>query len=422
MENEKKINSLDVALKQVDKAVSRLNLDPGIIAKIKSTRRELTVNFPVKMNDGSIKIFTGHRIQHNTTRGPAKGGIRYHPDVDLDEVKALAMWMTWKCAVVNIPFGGAKGGVTCDPKSMTPRELENMTRRYVYEISMMIGPDRDIPAPDVNTNPQVMAWMADTVSMLEGSSVIEVVTGKPVALGGSLGRKEATGRGVASIAREILKRLNRQAADTRVAVQGYGNVGSVAARLLYEMGCPVVAISDVSGGWYNPRGLDIPTINAFMEAHPRSLLEEVAPASADRITNDELLTSDVELLVPAALEHQLHANNATQVRASIIVEGANGPTTREADAILTDRGVIIAPDILAHAGGVVVSYLEWVQDLQRFFWEEDAVNQRLEAIMVRSMQEVWDFSQSRRVPLRMGAYMLAVHRVATALQTRGIFP
>jgi len=407
---------------QLDEVAEQLQLDPGIHAILRQPERELTVAVPVMMDDGHIEVFTGYRVQHSSARGPCKGGIRYHPEVDLNEARALAALMTWKCAVVDIPYGGAKGGVSCNPRQMSEAEVCRLTRRYTAMIMPILGPRRDIPAPDVNTNPQVMAWMADTVSMLEGSSVIEVVTGKPVALGGSLGRKEATGRGVAIIAREILKRLNRQAADTRVAVQGYGNVGSVAARLLYEMGCPVVAISDVSGGWYNPRGLDIPTINAFMEAHPRSLLEEVAPASADRITNDELLTSDVELLVPAALEHQLHANNATQVRASIIVEGANGPTTREADAILTDRGVIIAPDILANAGGVVVSYLEWVQDLQRFFWEEDAVNQRLEAIMVRSMQEVWDFSQSRRVPLRMGAYMLAVHRVATALQTRGIFP
>lgn len=407
---------------QLDEVANLLQLDPGIHAILRQPERELTVAVPVMMDDGHIEVFTGYRVQHSSARGPCKGGIRYHPEVDLNEARALAALMTWKCAVVDIPYGGAKGGVCCNPRQMSEAEVCRLTRRYTAMIMPILGPRRDIPAPDVNTNPQVMAWMADTVSMLEGNSVIEVVTGKPVALGGSLGRKEATGRGVAITAREILKRVNRQPSDTRVAVQGYGNVGSVAALLLHEMGCPVVAISDVSGGWYNPRGLDIPAINAFMDAHPRGLLEEVAPHGADRITNDELLTSDVDLLVPAALEHQLRTDNADQVRARIIVEGANGPTTRGADAILADRGVIVAPDILANAGGVVVSYLEWVQDLQRFFWEEEAVNQRLEAIMVRSIQEVWNFSQTRNVPLRMGAYMLAVHRVATALQTRGIFP
>lgn len=409
-------------LAQLDEVAAQLQLDPGIHAILRQPERELTVAVPVMMDDGHIEVFTGYRVQHSSARGPCKGGIRYHPEVDLNEARALAALMTWKCAVVDLPYGGAKGGVCCNPRQMSETEVCRLTRRYTAMILPILGPRRDIPAPDVNTNPQVMAWMADTVSMLEGNSVIEVVTGKPVAMGGSLGRKEATGRGVAIAAREILKRIERQAADTRVAVQGYGNVGSVAATLLHEMGCPVVAISDVSGGLHNPRGLDIPAINAFMDEHPRSLLEDVEPNGADRISNEELLTCDVDLLVPAALEHQLRADNAPHVRARIIVEGANGPTTREADAILADRGVVVAPDILANAGGVVVSYLEWVQDLQRFFWEEEVVNQRLEMIMVRSVEEVWAFSQTRRVPLRMGAYMLAVHRVATALQTRGIFP
>lgn len=409
-------------LAQLDEVAAQLQLDPGIHAILRQPERELTVAVPVMMDDGHIEVFTGYRVQHSSARGPCKGGIRYHPEVDLNEARALAALMTWKCAVVDLPYGGAKGGVCCNPRQMSETEVCRLTRRYTAMILPILGPRRDIPAPDVNTNPQVMAWMADTVSMLEGNSVIEVVTGKPVAMGGSLGRKEATGRGVAIAAREILKRIERQAADTRVAVQGYGNVGSVAATLLHEMGCPVVAISDVSGGLHNPRGLDIPAINAFMDKHPRSLLEDVEPNGADRISNEELLTCDVDLLVPAALEHQLRADNAPHVRARIIVEGANGPTTREADAILADRGVVVAPDILANAGGVVVSYLEWVQDLQRFFWEEEVVNQRLEMIMVRSVEEVWAFSQTRRVPLRMGAYMLAVHRVATALQTRGIFP
>jgi glutamate dehydrogenase (NAD(P)+) len=407
---------------QLDEVAEQLQLDPGIHAILRQPERELTVAVPVMMDDGHIEVYTGYRVQHSSVRGPCKGGIRYHPEVNLNEARALAALMTWKCAVVDIPYGGAKGGVCCNPRQMSQAEVCRLTRRYTAMILPILGPRRDIPAPDVNTNPQVMAWMADTVSMLEGSSVIEVVTGKPVTMGGSLGRKEATGRGVAIAAREILKRINRQPADTRVAVQGYGNVGSVAATLLYAMGCPVVAVSDVSGGLYKPRGLDIPALNTFLDAHPRSLLEDVPADGADRISNEDLLTSDVDLLVPAALDHQLRADNAPHVRACIIVEGANGPTTRAADAILVDRGVIVVPDILANAGGVVVSYLEWVQDLQRFFWEEEAVNQRLESIMVRSMQEVWDFSQTRQVPLRMGAYMLAVHRVATALQTRGLFP
>jgi glutamate dehydrogenase (NAD(P)+) len=409
-------------LAQLDEVAEHLQLDPGVHAILRQPERELTVAVPVMMDDGGIKVFTGYRVQHSSARGPCKGGIRYHPQVNLNEARALAALMTWKCAVVDIPYGGAKGGVCCDPRHMSQAEVCRLTRRYTAMILPILGPRRDIPAPDVNTNPQVMAWMADTVSMLEGSSVIEIVTGKPLAMGGSLGRPEATGRGVAFVAREILKRLGRQPADTRVAVQGYGNVGSVAALLLHRLGCPIVAISDVSGGLYNPHGLDFPAINSFLEAHPRSLLSDVEAGGADRISNEELLTSDVDMLVPAALEHQLRVDNAAGVRAAIIVEGANGPTTREADAILAERGIIVAPDILANAGGVVVSYLEWVQDLQRFFWEEEAVNQRLETIMVRSIQEVWDFSQARQVPLRMGAYMLAVHRVATAVQTRGLFP
>ena len=409
-------------LAQLDDVAERLALDPGIHAILRQPERELTVAVPVMMDDGQIKVFTGYRVQHSSARGPCKGGIRYHLQVNLREARALAALMTWKCAVVDIPYGGSKGGVCCDPRQMSQGEICRLTRRFTAMILPILGPRRDIPAPDVNTNPQVMAWMADTVSMLEGSSVIEIVTGKPLAMGGSLGRKEATGRGIAVVAGEILKRLDRQPADTRVAVQGYGNVGSVAAALLHKMGWKVVAVSDVSGGMYRTGGLDIPAINRFMAAHPQALLDECPAAGADRITNDELLTSDVDVLVPAALEHQIRADNAPAIRARVIIEGANGPTTREADAILEERGVIVAPDILANAGGVVVSYLEWVQDLQRFFWEEEAVNQRLQTIMVRSMNEVWDYSQQSKVSLRKGAYMLAVHRVATAISTRGIFP
>ena len=409
-------------LAQLDDVAERLALDPGIHAILRQPERELTVAVPVMMDDGQIKVFTGYRVQHSSARGPCKGGIRYHLQVNLHEARALAALMTWKCAVVDIPYGGAKGGVCCDPRLMSQGEICRLTRRYTVMILPILGPRRDIPAPDVNTNPQVMAWMADTVSMLEGNSVIEIVTGKPLAMGGSLGRKEATGRGIAVVAGEILKRLDRQPADTRVAVQGYGNVGSVAAALLHKMGWKVVAVSDMSGGMTHTGGLDIPAINRFMAAHPQALLDECPAAGADRITNEELLTSDVDVLVPAALEHQIRADNAPAIRASVIIEGANGPTTREADAILEERGVIVAPDILANAGGVVVSYLEWVQDLQRFFWEEEAVNQRLRTIMVRSMNDVWDYSQRSKVSLRLGAAMLAVHRVATAISTRGIFP
>jgi glutamate dehydrogenase (NAD(P)+) len=409
-------------LAQLDEVAERLQLDPGIHAVLRQPERELTVAVPVKMDDGHVEVFTGYRVQHSSARGPCKGGIRYHPEVNLNEARALAALMTWKCAVVDIPYGGAKGGVTCSPRQMSEGEICRLTRRYTAMILPILGPRRDIPAPDVNTNPQVMAWMADTVSMMEGSSVIEVVTGKPLAMGGSLGRKEATGRGVTTVAGELLRRLGRQPADTRAAVQGYGNVGSVTATMLHEMGCKVVAVSDVSGGLYTTHGLDIPAISAFLAANPRALLEDCPASGADRITNEELLTSDVDLLVPAALEHQIRADNAPSIRARVIVEAANGPTTREADAILDDRGIVVAPDILANAGGVVVSYLEWVQDLQRFFWEEQAVNDRLVSTMVRSVDQVWSYGQERKVPMRMAAYMLAVHRVATAISTRGIFP
>jgi glutamate dehydrogenase (NAD(P)+) len=420
MEKEKKINSLDVALKQVDKAVSRLNLDPGIIAKIKSTRRELTVNFPVKMNDGSIKIFTGHRIQHNTTRGPAKGGIRYHPDVDLDEVKALAMWMTWKCAVVNIPFGGAKGGVTCDPKGMTPRELENMTRRYVYEISMMIGPDRDIPAPDVNTNPQVMAWILDTYSTLKGYSVPGVVTGKPLELGGSLGRLEATGKGVFTIAQEAAKQLNISIEGARVVIQGCGNVGGTAAHYFDRAGAKVIAISDYLGGIYNPKGLNVPEALSCRNQYSCFITHE--GPGWEEITNKELLELDCDILIPAAIENQITHANAPKIRTKMIVEGANGPTTPEADDILNDRGVLIVPDILANAGGVTVSYFEWVQNLQELIWNEEEISDRLMRILKKSFGEILAISQKEKVDLRTAALMLGVGRVAQATKLLGIYP
>jgi len=409
-------------LSQLDDVAENLHLDSGIHSILRQPERELTVSVPVVMDDGHIEVFTGYRIQHSSARGPCKGGIRYHPAVNLNEVRALAALMTWKCAVVNIPYGGAKGGVQCEPSELSQDELCRMTRRFTAMIMPIIGSRRDIPAPDVNTNAQVMAWITDTVSMLERKTVIDIVTGKPIALGGSKGRTEATGRGVAITTRELLKRRGLTTTDARVAVQGYGNVGSHAATILNGMGCKIVAVSDVTGGLYKANGLDISGINEHVTAHPKGLLEGYEAPGVEHIDNDELLTSDVDVLIPAALEHQIRADNADAIRASMIVEGANGPTTRDADSILGDRGVVVVPDILANAGGVVVSYFEWVQDLQCYFWDEAEVNDNLERIMVRSVEEVWDFSQEKDVPLRLGAYMLAVDRVANAVESRGVFP
>lgn len=412
----------NTVLDQLDDVADRLDLEPGIHAILRQPERELTVSVPVVMDDRHIEVFTGYRIQHSSARGPCKGGIRYHPDVSLKEVTALAALMTWKCAVVGIPYGGAKGGVRCDPSQMSQDEICRLTRRFTAMIMPIIGAKRDIPAPDVNTNSQIMAWMTDTVSMLERKTVMDIVTGKPVPLGGSLGRKEATGRGVAIITAELLKRKRRDLSGTTVAVQGYGNVGSHAATILSQMGCTIVAVSDITGGLYSPRGLDIASINRHVTNHPRGLLEGYEAPGVKEITNEELLISDVDVLIPAALEHQIRVDNAPCVRAKMIVEGANGPTTREADQILNERGITVVPDILANAGGVVVSYFEWVQDLQCFFWDEAEVNSNLTRIMVRSFREVWDFSREQEVPLRLGAYMLAVDRVANAVRSRGVFP
>jgi glutamate dehydrogenase (NAD(P)+) len=406
----------------LDDVAERLGLDAGIHAILRQPERELTVAVPVKMDDGSLHVFTGYRIQHSSARGPCKGGIRYHPGVDLNEVRALAALMTWKCAVVGIPYGGAKGGVQCDPKQMSQDELCRLTRRFTAMILPILGPRRDIPAPDVNTDAQVMAWVADTACMLQNTATMEIVTGKPVTLGGSRGRKEATGRGVALVTRELLRRMGKEPAETRVAVQGYGNVGSATAEILHHMGCTIVAVSDISGGLYHPGGLDVPEVSRHVAGHPRQVLEGYEAPGVEPISNQELLTSDVDVLIPAALEHQIHAGNAPHVRAGMVVEAANGPTTPEADDILNDRGVVVVPDILANAGGVVVSYFEWVQDMQCFFWEEAEVNRHLERIMVESFDRVWTLSQSRRVPMRLGAYMLAVNEVANAVHTRGIFP
>jgi glutamate dehydrogenase (NAD(P)+) len=412
----------DTVRAQLDEVADALDLKPGCKAILGRAERELKVAVPVVMDDGRIEVFDGYRVQHSSARGPCKGGIRYAPEVDLNEVRALAMLMTWKCAVVGIPYGGAKGGVQCDPGQLSQTELSRLTRRFTTAIMPILGPKRDIPAPDVNTNAQIMAWMADTVSMLEGQAVMEIVTGKPIAMGGSLGRKEATGRGIAFTAAELLKRKHKRLNATTVAVQGYGNVGSHAASILQEMGCRIVAVSDVSGGLHHPAGLDTAKLNQHVAASPKHLLEGYEAPGVEQISNDDLLLTDADVLIPAALEHQIRADNAPYIQASMVIEGANGPTTREGDEILRERGVTVVPDILANAGGVIVSYLEWVQDLQNFFWDEDDVNRTLKKLMVRAFAEVWDFSHEKRVTLRKGALMLGVQRVAEAVQSRGIFP
>ncbi|NJN18085.1 MAG: Glu/Leu/Phe/Val dehydrogenase [Oscillochloris sp.] len=415
-------NPFLIAQHQFDTAADLLDLPSSIRAVLRVPQRELTVNFPVKMDNGSVKVFTGYRVQHNLGRGPVKGGIRYHPDVDINEVRALAMWMTWKCALVNIPYGGAKGGVIVDPKFLSISELERLTRRFATEISVLLGPEKDIPAPDMNTNAQVMAWIMDTISMHRGYTVPAVITGKPVNIGGSLGRVEATGRGVMLMVREAARRLNRPLDSLRIVVQGFGNVGSTAAHLLDQLGCKVVGISDATGGYYCGRGLDIAAMRTFTTQHSFRLLEGYDAPGVERISGTELLELDCDVLIPAALENQITDLNALRIQARMIVEGANGPTTPEADQILTERGVTIVPDILANAGGVIVSYFEWVQGLQEFFWHEEDVNDKLERIIVGAFDQVWTIAEERRLPLRTAAYLLAVERVAEANVTRGVYP
>jgi len=407
-----------MAQEQFDTAADMLDLERDLRAVLRVPKRELSVNFPVRMDDGSIRMFTGYRVHHNLARGPAKGGIRYHPDVTLDDVRALAMWMTWKCAVVNIPYGGAKGGVICNPKELSRGELERLTRRYTTEIAPMLGPEIDIPAPDVNTTPQVMGWIMDTISMHRGYTVPAVVTGKPVNIGGSLGRNEATGRGVAVIVREAAHRRGMSLQRARVAVQGYGNVGSVAALLLAEAGATIVAVSDSRGGIYHRDGLD----PAAVLAYKHETGSVVGFRGGGHVSNAELLEVPCDILVPAALEHQITETNALRIKAQIIAEAANGPTTPAADRILHERGVLVLPDILANAGGVTVSYFEWVQDLQSFFWSEQEVNQQLEQVMVAAFESVERIAGERKIPLRLAAYVLAVQRVADAVRVRGIYP
>ncbi len=407
------------ALAQYDRAVHYLSISDGVADFLRYPRRELTVNFPVKRDTGKIEMFTGYRVHHNTVLGPSKGGIRYSLGVSLDEIRALAMWMTWKCALVNIPYGGAKGGVVVDPKALSPRELENLTRRYAAELIPLISPHADIPAPDLGTNPQIMAWFMDTYSMNVGYAVPAIVTGKPVNIGGSEGRNEATGRGVITCMVEALRMQGQtNPADIRVAVQGFGNVGSNAALIAHKLGFKVVAVSDVTGGTYNPNGLDVPAVRAYL-AETGGIR---GFRGGDDITNDDLITCDCDVLIPAAMEDQIHEDNAPRIQASLIVEGANGPTSPEADDILSERGIMLVPDILANAGGVIVSYFEWVQDLQSFFWDEDEVNRQLERILIKSFEATVTTAEEHNVDLRTAAQILAIKRVADAVAIRGFYP
>src|SRR5581483_4725537 len=410
------------ALRQYDRAVAYLDIPDGLAEFMKWPRRELTVNFPVRLDDGQIQIFTGFRVHHNTVLGPSKGGVRYSTHVNLDEIRALAMWMTWKCALVNLPYGGAKGGVIVDPKAHSMSELANLTRRFTSEIILLIGPNIDIPAPDMGTNAQTMAWMMDTYSMTMGYSVPAVVTGKPLNIGGSMGREEATGRGVIVCMLEALRQygFNRSPKDISVVVQGFGNVGMNAAKRAYELGFKVVAVSDVSGGYYNPRGLNIRELVDYVNRHPKKQLAGFR--GPNRVTKAELLELPCDVLIPAALEGQLTAENAPRVRAKLIVEGANGPTLPEADDIFIERGIPVIPDILANAGGVTVSYFEWVQGLQEFFWDEDEVYRRLERILVRAYDEVVHTMEANNVDMRTAAQITAINRVAQATLTRGFYP
>ncbi len=412
------INAWQVAQRQFDLAAEMLNLDPGLRRVLREPRRELTVHFPVHMDDGNVQVFTGFRVQHNLGRGPAKGGIRYHQAVTLDEVKALAMWMTWKCAVVGIPYGGGKGGVIVDPKKLSKKELEGLSRRFFTEISVLIGPERDIPAPDVNTTPQIMAWFMDTYSMHTGYTVPGVVTGKPISLGGSEGRNEATARGCVFTVVKAAEHLGIDLKSSTVAVQGYGNAGAIAAQLMAAEGSTVVAVSDSTGGIRNMAGLDPDKVLAWKKEHGTV---QGFPGAED-ISNAELLETQCDILIPAAYENQITARNASSVKAKIVAEAANGPTTPEADEILYERGVFMIPDILCNAGGVTVSYFEWVQDLNRDHWTEVEVNAKLKVIMDKAFAEVLAQSQKHGVNMRTGAYLNAVQRVADATAMRGLYP
>ncbi len=410
-------NPFEAMMSRFDRAAELLDLEPGIYKILRNPEKQLIVSVPVSMDNGDVEVFTGYRVLYNTSRGPAKGGIRFDMNVTLEEVKALAAWMTWKCAVVNLPFGGAKGGVICDPLKMSVGELERVTRRYTKGIINLLGPDTDVPAPDVNTNERVMAWVMDTYSMHVGRTENAVVTGKPVEMGGSLGRREATGRGCMLVTREAMQHLGLPMKGATVAVQGFGNVGSIAAKLLAAEGCKIVAISDRTGAFHNDKGIDIEAATAYVNTH-RSL---EGFSGADAMDAEEMLTLPVDVLVPAALENVITTKNAPRIRAKVICEGANGPTTAAADSILDEKGIFVIPDILANAGGVTVSYFEWVQDRMGYFWSEAEVNERLTGIITRSFQEVLNLSRQHKVNMRTAAYMLSINRVATVHRLRGIY-
>ena len=411
-------NPYDIAKEQLRRVAELFGVDPNLVNVLQECKKAVVVSVPVTMDDGSIQALEGYRVTHNIARGPSKGGIRYHPDVELDEVKALAMWMTWKCALMGIPFGGAKGGIRVDPKKLSPAELQRMTRRYTSEIINEIGPEKDIPAPDVGTNASVMAWIFDTYSMNKGHSVLGVVTGKPLNVGGSLGRLEATAHGALYCIQEAVRKRELRMVDLRVVVQGVGNVGSFLAKFLAEQGATVIAVSDSRGGIYNEAGLDM----AAVLAHKQETGALEGLRGAESITNEELLLLDCDVLAPCALEQVITSSNADQVKAKIIAEGANGPVTPAADEILDDRGVLILPDVLANAGGVVVSYFEWVQGLQEYFWKEDEINSKLRDITTRAFNETWRTTEERKTSMRLAAYGLAVRRVADATITRGLYP
>ena len=418
-----KYNPYDNFIMTVKQAASVLDMDQSDYVALLQPEREIKVSFPVRMDDNTVRVFEGYRVQHSSTRGPYKGGIRFHPSVSIDEVKALAAWMTFKCAVVGIPYGGAKGGVVVAPWELSRRELQRMTRRFTAMILPMIGPDTDIPAPDVNTNAEVMSWIMDTYSMMKGHAVPSIVTGKPLEIGGSLGRAEATGRGVMITVRETLKKVGKDCREATVAIQGFGNVGSVAAHLIKnELGAKVVAVSDYSGGAYNPDGLDLKDLSAYMKKARGQLIKDYTAPGTTTITNEELLRLDVDVLIPAALENEIKTANAHDIKARIIVEGANGPTTVNADAILQSRDILVVPDILANAGGVVVSYFEWTQNLQSLFWDEEKVNTQLNKIMVKAIDEVFAQAEEMKLSLRTSAYTLALQKLAKAKNIRGIFP
>jgi len=413
----KEQNPFESMMSRFDRAAQLLDLDPDLYAVLRVPNRELKVYIPTRMDSGRIQVFEGFRVQPNFARGPAKGGIRYAPDVNLDEVRALAAWMTWKCAVVNVPFGGAKGGIICDPQQMSLGELERMTRRYAAELLDFIGPEKDVPAPDMNTNEQTMAWIMDTYSMHARHTVTAVVTGKPIDLGGSSGRREATGRGILFVINEAIKRFKMSPAETRVVVQGSGNVGGIGARLLHEEGYKVVAISDIHGGIYNPSGINIPEALDYLAA-TRSF---EGYEGVEFVANHELLELECDVLVPAATENQITSQNADRLKCKVLAEGANGPTTAAADEILHQKGIFVIPDILANAGGVTVSYFEWVQDRMGYFWREDVVNERLQDKMVASFNDLCRFADAHSVDTRTAAYMLAIDRVAYDTRMRGIY-